>query len=165
MLEGVIAMAKASKDAVDQAQASGRVEPRRLRWSVPRADVSTNRWLDLQNDISHSLQLLIRESIQRDGYVDVVNRPVEQLPRRSRRPQTESADDFADAVGNGDGGEDSPSAQAVSTPEPQADAGTDDAEVHEPREEAADAVEAPAPAPQAQPAPKQGGSGLDAFLT
>ncbi|MEU7318334.1 hypothetical protein [Streptomyces sp. NPDC007083] len=61
-------------------------EPRRLRWSVPRVDVSTNRWLDMQNDISRSLQLLIRESIQRDGYIDVVNRPVEQLPRRGRPP-------------------------------------------------------------------------------
>ncbi|MFB7919292.1 hypothetical protein [Streptomyces sp. NPDC056061] len=62
-------------------------EPRRLRWSVPRVDVSTNRWLDEQHDISRSLQLLIRESIQRDGYIDIANRPVEQLPRRGRPPQ------------------------------------------------------------------------------
>lgn len=68
-------------------------EPRRLRWSVPRVDVSTNKWLDLQNDISHSLQLLIRESIQRDGYIDVVNRPIDQLPRRGRPPQSESVGD------------------------------------------------------------------------
>lgn len=61
-------------------------EPRRLRWSVPTADTSTNEWLDLQYNISQSLQLLIRESIQRDGYIDVVNRPVEQLPRRGRPP-------------------------------------------------------------------------------
>ncbi|MFF1880225.1 hypothetical protein ACFVVC_01985 [Pseudarthrobacter sp. NPDC058196] len=66
-----------------------KAEPRRLRWSVPRADESTNRWLDEQYDISRSLQLLIRESIQRDGYIDVVNRPVEQLPRRGRPPQGE----------------------------------------------------------------------------
>lgn len=61
-------------------------EPRRLRWSVPPADVSTNRWLDEQENISRSLQLLVRESIQRDGYIDVVNRPIEQLPRRGRPP-------------------------------------------------------------------------------
>ncbi|MFI9629237.1 hypothetical protein [Streptomyces sp. NPDC052042] len=68
-------------------------EPRRLRWSVPQADTSTNQWLDLQHDISRSLQLLIRESIQRDGYIDVVNRPVEQLPRRGRPPQSGSEPD------------------------------------------------------------------------
>ncbi|UJW28814.1 hypothetical protein L3Q67_26500 [Saccharothrix sp. AJ9571] len=70
-------------------------EPRRLRWSVPAADVSTNRWLDGQENISRSLQLLIRESIQRDGYIDVVNRPVEQLPRRGRPPS--ATGDLADA--------------------------------------------------------------------
>lgn len=63
--------------------------PRRLRWSVPAADVSTNSWLDKQENISRSLQLLIRESIQRDGYIDVVNRPVEQLSPRGRPPSTE----------------------------------------------------------------------------
>ncbi len=68
-------------------------EPRRLRWSVPAVDVSTNRWLDHQENISRSLQLLIRESIQRDGYIDVVNRPVEQLPLRSPAPGYERTRD------------------------------------------------------------------------
>ncbi|MGW1616938.1 hypothetical protein ACWCQZ_47720 [Streptomyces sp. NPDC002285] len=36
--------------------------------------------------ISQSLRLLIRESIQRDGHVDVHYKPVEQLPRRGRPP-------------------------------------------------------------------------------
>jgi hypothetical protein len=76
-------------------------EPRRLRWSVPRADVSTNRWLDTQYDISQSLRLLIRESIQRDGYIDVVNRPVEQLPRRGRPPVVEQDENESAAVGPG----------------------------------------------------------------
>lgn len=67
------------------------VEPRRLRWSVPAADASTNDWLDLQENISRSIQLLIRESIQRDGYIDVVNRPIDQLPRRGRPPVTGSS--------------------------------------------------------------------------
>ncbi|MFC4048332.1 hypothetical protein ACFOY4_01440 [Actinomadura syzygii] len=51
--------------------------------------MSTNRWLDEQADISRSLRVLIRESIQREGYIDVDNKPVEQLPRRGRPPQTE----------------------------------------------------------------------------
>ena len=88
---GVVRKATSSGGGGD---ASGKVAPRRLRWSVPAVDVSTNRWLDLQHDVSHSLQLLIRESIQRDGYIDVVNRPIEQLPRRGRPPQqSESSDD------------------------------------------------------------------------
>jgi hypothetical protein len=67
-------------------------EPRRLRWSVPAADVSVNQWLDVQESISSSLRLLIRESIEREGYIDVVNKPVEQLPRRGRPPQAETAE-------------------------------------------------------------------------
>lgn len=59
-------------------------DPRRLRWSVPAADVSVNQWLDLQENISGSLRLLIRESIERDGYIDVVNKPVEQLLRHGQ---------------------------------------------------------------------------------
>ncbi|WP_284982376.1 hypothetical protein [Arthrobacter sp. efr-133-TYG-118] len=64
-------------------------ELRRLRWSVPAADVSVNEWLDAQASISHSLRLLIRESIERDGFIDVTYRPVKQLPRRGRPPQGE----------------------------------------------------------------------------
>lgn len=67
-------------------------EPRRLRWSVPAADVSVNAWLDGQENISSSLRLLIRESIEREGYIDVVNKPVEQLPQRGRSPQAEAAE-------------------------------------------------------------------------
>lgn len=70
--------------------ASSANAPRRVRWSVPTADVSVNRWLDLQDSISESVRLLIRESIQREGYVDVVNKPVEQLPRRGR-PSVETS--------------------------------------------------------------------------
>lgn len=65
---------------------------RRLRWSVPRVDESTNAWLDQQHDISRSLQLLIRESIERDGIIDVVNRPVHQLPGRGRPPGSGAAE-------------------------------------------------------------------------
>ncbi|MEU7322489.1 hypothetical protein ABZ682_18290 [Streptomyces griseoviridis] len=61
-------------------------EPRKVRWTVPAADTSVIEWLNKQADISQSLRLLIRESIQRDGYVDVFYKPVEQLPRRGRPP-------------------------------------------------------------------------------
>ncbi|WP_338675930.1 hypothetical protein V1460_25400 [Streptomyces sp. SCSIO 30461] len=61
-------------------------EPRKVRWTVPAADTSVIEWLDQQENISQSLRLLIRESIQRDGYVDVYYKPVEQLPRRGRPP-------------------------------------------------------------------------------
>ncbi|WP_030568511.1 hypothetical protein [Streptomyces aureocirculatus] len=61
-------------------------EPRKVRWTVPPADTSVIEWLNEQADISQSVRLLIRESIQRDGYIDVFYKPVEQLPRRGRPP-------------------------------------------------------------------------------
>ena len=71
-------------------------ESRKVRWTVPAADASVAEWLDVQHNVSLSLRQLIRESIQRDGYIDVAYRPVGQLPRRGRPPQ-------ADAAGDGDG--------------------------------------------------------------
>lgn len=56
-------------------------------------DDSVAEWMALQHDHSASLRLLVRESIQRDGYVDVVNRPVAQLPRRGR-PSTGAEDEL-----------------------------------------------------------------------
>lgn len=67
-------------------ETSQKSSSRKVRWSVPRADRSVNEWLDNQWDISVSLRLLIRESIQREGYIDVMNRDVDQLPRRGRPP-------------------------------------------------------------------------------
>ncbi|MEV0443539.1 hypothetical protein AB0I84_10705 [Streptomyces spectabilis] len=61
-------------------------EARKVRWTVPAADTSVIEWLNEQTDISQSIRLLIRESIQRDGYVDVFYKPVDQLPRRGRPP-------------------------------------------------------------------------------
>lgn len=172
-------MATPSTNGADPGR-GGRSEPRRLRWSVPAVDVSTNRWLDLQNDISHSLQLLIRESIQRDGYIDVVNRPIEQLPRRGRPPQGEpsASSEDEDASDGADGGffesaaqaspearEELPEktsagveaqreAQAAQTP-PAAD-----------EDEVVEPVEQTAPAEEEHGSPAQPGkSGLDAFLT
>lgn len=127
--------------------------PRRLRWSVPAVDGSTNRWLDLQNDISHSLQLLIRESIQHDGYIDVVNRAVEQMPRRGRPP--------------GETTEQS----GQSTRPPQSEAADDEREEEQPPVPEPEAVPeeparvAAAPEQSQQPPAQPGKSGLDAFLT
>jgi len=59
---------------------------RKLRVSIPAADVSVLQWLDAQASLADSLRALIRESIQRDGYIDVAFKPVEQLPRRGRPP-------------------------------------------------------------------------------
>lgn len=70
-------------------------EPRKVRWTVPAADTSVIEWLNEQADISQSLRQLIRESIQRDGYIDVFYKPVEQLPCRGRPPleSTEQRED------------------------------------------------------------------------
>lgn len=62
----------------------GKPEPHRYRVSVPVADEAVAAWMELQDDRSLSVRMLIRESIARLGYVDVVNRPVDQLPKRGR---------------------------------------------------------------------------------
>lgn len=61
-------------------------EPRRLRWTVSAADVSTQAWVKAQEDVPASLRVLVRESIEREGYTDVYNRPVDQKPRQGRPP-------------------------------------------------------------------------------
>lgn len=61
-------------------------ESRKVRWSVPAADVSVIDWLDAQHNVGNSLRTLIRESIERDGVVDVYFKPVTQQPRRGRPP-------------------------------------------------------------------------------
>ncbi|MCA4131993.1 hypothetical protein [Arthrobacter sp. M4] len=151
-----------------------KAEPRRLRWSVPRADESTNRWLDEQYDISRSLQLLIRESIQRDGYIDVVNRPVEQLPRRGRPPQGEQDPGPGEAhegEERGDAGRDGSESQHESR-ESRDETAVPVAVPSEPvqRVEAAQAVQPPPTPPVREPHPVPAEepsvpSGLDAFLT
>jgi hypothetical protein len=59
-------------------------QPHRFRVSVPAADEAVVEWMNLQDNQSLSVRMLIRESIERLGYVDVVNRPVAQLPKRGR---------------------------------------------------------------------------------
>lgn len=61
-----------------------RPQPQRFRVNVPAADEAVLAWMALQDNHSLSVRMLIRESIERHGYIDVVNKPVDQLPKRGR---------------------------------------------------------------------------------
>lgn len=83
--------------------AKRKAEPYRKRLTIPHADESSATWYDIQDDPSASVRLLIRESIQRDGYVDVINRPVDRQPRRGRPPadgQRETGSDDESGTGS-----------------------------------------------------------------
>lgn len=84
--------------------------PHRYRVSVPAADEAVVTWMNLQDNQSLSVRMLIRESIERIGYVDVVNRPVAQLPKRGR-PAGSSEENTADEDGTAPA---APGAQQVS---------------------------------------------------
>ncbi|MGW0920635.1 hypothetical protein ACWD3J_16660 [Streptomyces sp. NPDC002755] len=105
---------------------------------MPAADTSVIEWLDQQENISQSLRLLIRESIQRDGYIDVFYKPVDQLPRRGR-PPLEIIDQHEDDEAATDR---RPAARPVQ-PQPQPVV----------TDQAGAVVEKTAPAPVAQPEP------------
>jgi len=49
---------------------------RKVQLSVPTADTTVAEWLDLQYSASESIRRLIRESVAREGFTDVANRPV-----------------------------------------------------------------------------------------
>lgn len=49
---------------------------RKVQLSVPVADISVIEWLDLQYSPAESVRRLIRESVAREGFIDVANRPV-----------------------------------------------------------------------------------------
>lgn len=83
-------MATPDKSAASDAGATDSAashEASRYRFSVPVRDESVERWIAEQSTLSHSLRQIIREAIERDGFVDVTCRPVKQLPRRGRPPQ------------------------------------------------------------------------------
>lgn len=67
-----------------KADTPAKPQPHRFRVSVPAADEAVVAWMELQDNQSLSVRMLIRESIERNGYIDVVNRPVSQLPRQGR---------------------------------------------------------------------------------
>lgn len=96
--------------------------PHRKTFSIPKADESTLAWWDAQDDASLSLRLLVREEIQRNGYTDTANRPVEQLPRRGRPPKTEVDEDYGgyDAEQDEDRSAEDDSVEQSVEPEPAA---------------------------------------------
>lgn len=88
-------MATPDKSAASDADATDSTvshEASRYRFSVPVRDESVERWIAEQSTLSHSLRQIIREAIERDGFVDVTCRPVKQLPRRGRPPQDSATD-------------------------------------------------------------------------
>lgn len=86
------AAAKAAKTSgAASAATSVKPQPQRFRLSVPAADEAVLMWMELQDNPSSSVRMLIRESIERLGYVDVVNRPVVQLPPSGRPVAPEPA--------------------------------------------------------------------------
>lgn len=101
-----------------------RQEPLRRRISIPQVDTSTQQWWEAQDDPSVSIRLLIREEIEKNGYVDKLNHPVEQQPRRGRPPAAASASGqaFDDDAGSADGTESTQSAASTAQPEPKAPA-------------------------------------------
>lgn len=67
-------------------QGPAKQPPHRYRLNVPNADEAVAAWMEMQDNQSLSIRMLIRESIERYGYVDIVNRPVVQLPEGGRVP-------------------------------------------------------------------------------
>ena len=80
-----------------KADTPAKPQPHRFRVSVPAADEAVVAWMELQDNPSLSVRMLIRESIERLGYVDVVNRPVSQLPGRDR-PTSEEGGSVQEAA-------------------------------------------------------------------
>lgn len=58
-------------------------------FAFSKRDATTNQWWEAQENPSISMQLLIREEIERNGFTDKLNAPVAQLPRRGRPPRGE----------------------------------------------------------------------------
>lgn len=56
----------------------------RRRLSFPSTDTTVRDWLGAQSDPSASMRLIIRDTVAREGYSDVMCRRVEQQPQRGR---------------------------------------------------------------------------------
>jgi hypothetical protein len=97
--------ASQGKAAARAAEEAVRPQPQRFRVNVPVADEAVLAWMRVQDNHSLSVRMLIRESIERHGYIDVMNRPVDQLPKRGRPATAE--EEAADA------------ARATRAPQPQ----------------------------------------------
>jgi hypothetical protein len=62
---------------------------KRYRFTVPFADEAVQEWLNAQLNISNSIRILIRDEIQKNGYVDASCRPVGQMGKRGRPSNAE----------------------------------------------------------------------------
>jgi hypothetical protein len=82
--------ASQGKAAARSAEEAVRPQPQRFRVNVPVADEAVIAWMGVQDNHSLSVRMLIRESIERHGYIDVMNRPVDQLPKRGRPAATDA---------------------------------------------------------------------------
>lgn len=85
--------------------AANRQIPVRKRVSYPEADSTTQQWWDAQADPSVSVRLLLRADVERNGYTDVMNRPVVQLPKRGRPAGSGASDDLGDELDAGEQGD------------------------------------------------------------
>jgi hypothetical protein len=85
--------ANASAASSSSAPTSVGPQTQRLRFTVPAADLAVQEWIDAQDKWNLSVRGLIRESIERDGFVDFINRPVRQQPRRGRPSVADDADE------------------------------------------------------------------------
>lgn len=70
----------------------------RRRVSFPEADTSTLSWWSLQADPALSVRMLIRDEIERSGYLDYANRPVSQKPKVGRPAKSAAAEPASSAV-------------------------------------------------------------------
>ncbi|MGW6602860.1 hypothetical protein [Streptomyces sp. NPDC055036] len=149
---------KLQDEVIMMANQSG--DPRKVRWTVPAVDTSVIEWLDKQENISQSLRLLIRESIERDGYIDVYYKPVDQLPRRGRPPleSTEQRDGEPSPTRTPQHEESAvdlrPAVRSVEPPSAVADGGGVETAAPEPASAPAKKAEAPGASAPPEP-PKQ----------
>lgn len=75
----------------------------RRRLSFPSTDTTVRDWLSAQSDPSASMRLIIRDTVAREGYSDVMCRRVEQQPQRGR-PRVAATVAAATATGAGQSG-------------------------------------------------------------
>ena len=72
---------------------SAKAVSKRYRLSIPERNISLNDWCREQGNLSESLRYLITKAIEKEGIVDIMCLPVEQLPRRGRPPINESQEE------------------------------------------------------------------------
>lgn len=75
---------------------SAKAVSKRYRLSIPEKNISLNDWCREQGNLSESLRYLITKAIEKEGIVDIMCLPVEQLPRRGRPPINESREEEVD---------------------------------------------------------------------